>query len=305
MENIRIEFIVIIFSIIMLFVATLAGIIGFFLASSRTKSALLKQNEMIFKSAQEHLQNWKEQELLAIKQQTFDAAKGQVIQEMQEQVQKWQQNELQQAKQNMFDVAKGQVTQEMQEQISKWQETELQKIRQQLLEALRGEAIREAQEQLIKWRGNELENAKSQIWDVLTKEAKVSLEQWKVEAEREIRQDAIGKSQSVTIGKMTEHIVPYLPGFRFNPADARFIGSPIDFVVFDGLSNDDVKKIVFVEIKTGVSNLSTRERSVRNAVHDRNIEWLEIKVNLENPEIIQEYQSRRNNKKNEGVNDNP
>ena len=305
MENIRIEFIVIIFSIIMLFVATLAGIIGFFLASSRTKSALLKQNEMIFKRAQEHLQNWKEQELLAIKQQTFDAAKGQVIQEMQEQVQKWQQNELQQAKQNMFDVAKGQVTQEMQEQISKWQETELQKIRQQLLEALRGEAIREAQEQLIKWRGNELENAKSQIWDVLTKEAKVSLEQWKVEAEREIRQDAIGKSQSVTIGKMTEHIVPYLPGFRFNPADARFIGSPIDFVVFDGLSNDDVKKIVFVEIKTGVSNLSTRERSVRNAVHDRNIEWLEIKVNLENPEIIQEYQSRRNNKKNEGVNDNP
>lgn len=98
---------------------------------------------------------------------------------------------------------------------------------------------------------------------------------------------------------MTEHIVPYLPGFRFNPADARFIGSPIDFVVFDGLSEDNVKKIIFVEIKTGSSNLSTRERSVRNAVQDKNIEWVEIKVNLENPEIIQEYRSRRNNRKEE------
>jgi predicted Holliday junction resolvase-like endonuclease len=137
------------------------------------------------------------------------------------------------------------------------------------------------------------------MWEILTKEATVTLEQWKVEKEREIRQDAIGKSQSVTMGKMTEHMVPYLPGFRFNPSDARFIGSPIDFVVFDGLGDDEVRKIVFVEIKTGTSNLSTRERSVRNAILDKNIEWLELKVNLDNPEVIQEYQSRRNNKRSE------
>jgi predicted Holliday junction resolvase-like endonuclease len=54
-----------------------------------------------------------------------------------------------------------------------------------------------------------------------------------------------------------------------------------------------------VEIKTGASNLSSRERSVRNAVQDKNIEWLEIKVNLDHPEIIQEYKSRRNNKRSE------
>lgn len=257
---------VIILAVILLFVTALALIIGYFWASSKTKSTLLRQQEIIFKQAQEQLQNWKEQELATVKQQSFDAAKGQVIQEMQEQVRKWQQNELQQ-------------------------------IRQQMLEGVRGEAIKEAQQQLVKWRTDELEKAKSQIWEVLTKEATVTLEQWKVEKEKEIRQDAIVKSQSVTMGKMTEHIVPYLPGFRFNPSDARFIGSPIDFVVFDGLSNDDVRKIVFVEIKTGASSLSTRERSVRNAVQDRKIEWLEIKVNLDNPEIIREHRSRRNNKR--------
>ncbi len=268
MENMDTWVLITLLAFILFFVAAMAITIGYFLASSKTKNALLKQNETIFKRAQEQLQSWKEQELTTIKQQTFDAAKGQVIQEMQEQVQRWQQ-------------------------------TEIQKIRQQLLEAVRGEAIRDAQEQLKKWRSEELENAKSQIWEVLTKESKVSLEQWKVDTEKGIRQDAIDKSHSVTVGKMTEHIVPYLPGFNFNPADARFIGSPIDFVVFDGLGDGEVRKVVFVEIKTGASNLSSRERSVRNAVLDRNVEWLEIKVNLDNPEIVQEYKSRRNNKRSE------
>lgn len=269
MENITFLFIA--FAVVLLFATILAIAIGYFWASSTTKSSLLKlkeQNEAIARNAQEQLQNWKEQELVTIRQQIYDAAKGQAIQEMQVQVQKWQQNELQQ-------------------------------IRQQMLEGVRGEAIKEAQQQLVKWRTDELEKAKSQIWEVLTKEATVTLEQWKVEKEKEIRQDAIDKSQSVTMGKMTEHMVPYLPGFRFNPADARFIGSPIDFLVFDGLGEDDVRKIVFIEVKTGASSLSTRERSVRNAIQDKNIEWLEIKVNLENPEIIQEYKTRRNSKKSE------
>jgi len=299
MENINIWFFIIILAVILVFVAALALIIGYFWASSKTKTSLLKQNEVVFKQAQEQLQNWKEQELVSIKQQIFDSAKGQTIQEMQEQVQKWQQNELQQAKQQIYDAVKGQSTQEMAANIQRWQQNELQVIKKQMSEAIRGEMIQEAQQQLIKWRSEELENSKSQIWEVLSKEAANNFEQWKVETEKEIRKDAIDKSQSVTMGKMTEHMVPYLPGFRFNPSDARFIGSPIDFVVFDGLGDGEVRKIVFVEIKTGASNLSTRERNVRNAVQDKNVEWLEVKVNLENPEIIQEYKSRRNNKRSE------
>ena len=115
MENINVWFFIIIFAVMLFFVAALALIIGYFLASSKT----LKQNEVVFKRAQEQLQNWKEQELVSIKQQIYDSAKGQTIQEMQEQVQKWQQNELQQAKQQIYDAVKGQSTQEMQVQMQK------------------------------------------------------------------------------------------------------------------------------------------------------------------------------------------
>lgn len=138
-----------------------------------------------------------------------------------------------------------------------------------------------------------MENVKLQIREVITKEAAVNLEQWKAEVEKEIRKDAIDKSSSVTMGKMTEHMIPYLPGFGFNPSDARFIGSPIDLVVFDGLGNDEVKKIVFVEIKTGTSTLSTRERLVRDAIVERRVEWIEMKVNLEGPDIVQKGKSKR------------
>lgn len=265
MDNVGILFFL--FVVVSIFVAILAAAIGYFWASSATKSALLKQikeqGNAAFKQAQEQLQTWKEQELSSIRQQTYDAAKGQAIQEMQEQVRKWQENELMQ-------------------------------IRQQMLEGVRGEAIKNAQEQLAKWRTDELENSKRQIWEVLSKQATVNLEQWKVEAEKEIRKDAIDKSQSVTMGKMTEHIVPYLPGFGFNPADARFIGSPIDLVIFDGLGDGDVKRIVFVEIKTGVSTLSTRERIVRDAINARKVEWMEVKVNLDGQDVVHKVKSRKN-----------
>ena len=285
------------FVVVLPVVAILAAIIGYFWASSKTKSALLKQikeqGEAIRKEAQDQLQNWKDQELGVVRQQTYDAAKGQVIQEMQEQMRTWQEGELQQIRQQIYDAAKGQSTQEAAETIKLWQQTELQHVTKQLSDALRGEAIGEAQQQLLKWRNEELENAKSQIWEVLSKEAAVSLEQWKVDAEKEIRQDAINKSQSVTMGKMTEHFVPYLPGFGFNPTDARFIGSPIDLIVFDGLDEGCVKKIVFIEIKTGASTLSTRERWIRDAVLAKNIEWREVKVNLESPDVVHQVKPRK------------
>jgi hypothetical protein len=36
------------------------------------------------------------------------------------------------------------------------------------------------------------------------------------------------RSMAVTRGKVTEHIVPYLPGFDLDPKDIRFLGTPID-----------------------------------------------------------------------------
>jgi predicted Holliday junction resolvase-like endonuclease len=86
------------------------------------------------------------------------------------------------------------------------------------------------------------------------------------------------RSQAVTVGKVYEQLVPHLPDFAFNPKDARFIGSPVDFVVFDGLNDGDVRQVVFVEVKTGRSELTVRERRVRDAVKAGRVGWSELRV---------------------------
>jgi predicted Holliday junction resolvase-like endonuclease len=101
---------------------------------------------------------------------------------------------------------------------------------------------------------------------------------WKARYTASIRDDAVLRSQAVTSGKVYEQLLPYLPDFPYNPRDARFLGSPTDLIVFDGLANGEVERVVFLEVKTGTSSLTTRERSVRDAIQAGKVEWLEVRV---------------------------
>lgn len=118
--------------------------------------------------------------------------------------------------------------------------------------------------------------------------AKVLLERWKIESEAFIRQDAINRSYSVNLGKITEHLMPFHINFPFNPKDARFIGSPIDMIVFDGYAdNKEDLSIYLLEIKTGNSKLTEIQRKVRDAVNKKNVRWLEINPdNKEQPKLF-------------------
>ena len=101
---------------------------------------------------------------------------------------------------------------------------------------------------------------------------------WRASWSKAISKDAVARSQAVFSGRVHEQLVPHLPGFEFNPKDVRFLGSPVDFVVFDGLATGSVSRVVFLEIKTGGSTLSQREREVREAVQQRRVEWRELRV---------------------------
>ncbi len=101
---------------------------------------------------------------------------------------------------------------------------------------------------------------------------------WKLRYTARIRGDAVQRSQAIIAGKVHEQLIPYLPAFPYNPKDVRFLGSPIDLVVFDGLAEGRVRRIVFLEVKTGGSDLTSRERRVRDVVQAREVEWAELRV---------------------------
>ena len=120
-----------------------------------------------------------------------------------------------------------------------------------------------------KWRQSEIETVRQAAQE----DANRQLALWKGEQERSIRQNAILRSQSVINGKVVEQLAPYLPEFPYDPRDVRFIGSPIDLIIFNGLNDGGLQEIVFVEVKTGSSALSKRERSVRDCLQHSRVTW--------------------------------
>lgn len=98
------------------------------------------------------------------------------------------------------------------------------------------------------------------------------LAEWRDEETESIQQATLGRSRAVLKGRVFEQVAPLDPDFGFDPADARFIGSPVDFVVFDGLTaarsgqRQSLRSIVFLDVKTGGSTLTTVQRRVRDSV---------------------------------------
>lgn len=85
-------------------------------------------------------------------------------------------------------------------------------------------------------------------------------------------------SRRALSGQVAEHWAPYVEGFPGNPADARFLGAPIDYIVFDGLAEGALREIILVEVKSGRSSLSTRERAVRECVRDGRVRFVEVRM---------------------------
>ncbi len=103
----------------------------------------------------------------------------------------------------------------------------------------------------------------------------LATEQQKWETEKEtIRKEAIAQSRAVLGGKFVEQLVPYLPEFKYDPTEARFIGSPIDLIVFPGLAAGNPREIVIMEVKTGkTGQLTPQERKIRQLIEDGMVRW--------------------------------
>ena len=79
-------------------------------------------------------------------------------------------------------------------------------------------------------------------------------------------------SQSVRYGKMTEQFVPFTKDFPFDSADFRFLGNPIDGIVF---AED---KIIFAEFKAAGSQLSPKQKRIKELVESKKVEWFEHRI---------------------------
>ena len=104
------------------------------------------------------------------------------------------------------------------------------------------------------------------------------VEEFLEKEERKIREDAILRSARTLSGKTLEKLIPFLEKFKHNSHDVRWLGDPIDLVVFDGYSDGNPNKITFLEVKSGDSKLTSNQNKIKELVEKKKIDWEEFRI---------------------------
>lgn len=87
------------------------------------------------------------------------------------------------------------------------------------------------------------------------------------------RSDAVTRSRNVVLGHVHEKIAPLLPNFPYSYKDLVFLWKGVDYLVLDGLSKWNLNKIVFLEIKSGVSQLNRNEQMVKHCIEAKRVSY--------------------------------
>lgn len=132
----------------------------------------------------------------------------------------------------------------------------------------------------VDWKEKELEEHRKIIMEAAIERAKGMLQGWMIDEEKGFRKDAVTRSMGVNFGKITEHLIPFSDYLKdFDPRDIRFIGSPVDLMIFSGAtSKSSYIEIYFVEIKTGAGQLSKKQKTIRDAIENNRVHWMPIVV---------------------------
>ena len=80
------------------------------------------------------------------------------------------------------------------------------------------------------------------------------------------------KSSEVRLGHIAETLAPFLEQFEFDPETCTFLGKPIDYVSFGD------EEITFIEVKSGKSQLSAKQRHIRDLVKSKLVSWKEVRI---------------------------
>ena len=81
-----------------------------------------------------------------------------------------------------------------------------------------------------------------------------------------LRGSIADKQRAGVKGRVAETFAPFLGDFPFKASECKFLGDPIDYVVFEGLDNREITGIHFVDVKADTSQLKKHQRQVKDII---------------------------------------
>ena len=99
---------------------------------------------------------------------------------------------------------------------------------------------------------------------------------------------SVNTSRAVLKGKMAEQLAPIMPQFEYLPSDAKFLGDPVDYVVFDGYTDlrdgegraEDIE-IVLIDIKSGAARLTKGQVAIAQAIQAGRVRFETVRIDFD------------------------
>ena len=99
---------------------------------------------------------------------------------------------------------------------------------------------------------------------------------------------SVNTSRAVLKGKMAEQLAPIMPQFEYLPSDAKFLGDPVDDVVFDGYTDlrdgegrpEDIE-IVLIDIKSGGARLTKGQVAIAQAIQAGRVRFETVRIDFD------------------------
>jgi predicted Holliday junction resolvase-like endonuclease len=93
-----------------------------------------------------------------------------------------------------------------------------------------------------------------------------------------VHQNSKFKSSAVNWGFTVENFVPFIDTFPVPSEDVNFLGKPIDFIGFTKTDSKTSCEVHFIEVKSGQSALSQKQRNIKAAIEQGRVRWHEVRV---------------------------
>lgn len=99
---------------------------------------------------------------------------------------------------------------------------------------------------------------------------------------------SLNTSRATIKGRIAEQFAPLLPEFTYLPSDAKFLGDPVDYVIFDGYTDwrdgnlaAEHIEIILMDIKSGGARLSKGQLAIEQAVRQGRVRFETLHIQID------------------------
>ncbi len=130
----------------------------------------------------------------------------------------------------------------------------------------------------IKTISDNFEKHRNNLNETTLKDFELWKEVFKNQEVPKIKKDVLARSRNTIRGIATEHLAPLIQK-EYNAKDFRHLGDPVDYIIFDGLSDvldrksNEIVNVVLLDVKTGNARLNKVQRRIRDAIQEGKIKF--------------------------------